>query len=84
MHARDEPCALTIRVVILEQQFSSLLIQRGLGIGVDEQALHREKDVAYSISRLPVFLERVHTNLACRRDIRMEDLGREPTYEGQL
>ena len=78
MHARNELCALTVAVVVLEQELAGLFVQCRLGVGIDEQALHREKDVTNPIGGLPVLLKRVHTNLAGRRDVGVEDLRGEP------
>ena len=78
VHTRDEPRALAIAIVVLQQQLARLLIQRRLRIWVDEQTLHSHKDVPNPIARLPVLLERVDTDLACGRDVGVKDLRREP------
>ena len=78
MHACDEPSALAIAIVVLQQQLARLLVQRRLRIRVDEQALHRHKDMPNPIARLPVLLERVHTYFAGSGDVGVKDLRREP------
>src|SRR6266404_8423499 len=79
MHARDQPCALAITLVVLLQQLPRLFVQRRVWIRVDEEALDGHEDVPDPIRRLPVLFERVHADLARARHIRMENLRREPT-----
>ena len=79
MNARDQLCSSTIVLVIFKQLLSSLLVERRLGVRVDEQALDRDEDVADAVRRLPVLLERVHANLTGRRHVRMENLADKPT-----
>ena len=80
MYARDQPRTLTIAIVVLQQQLPGLLVERRLRIGIDEKALHRDKDMSNPICRLPILLERVDTDLARCRDIRMEYFGGEPAW----
>ena len=80
MHAGYELRALAVAGVVLQEQLAGLLVERGFGVGVDEQPLAGDEDVADPVRRLPVLLERVHTDLARRRDVRMEYLRREPAW----
>ena len=79
MYTRDQPRTLTIAIVVLQQQLPGLLVERRLGIGINEKALHRDKDMSNPICRLPILLERVDTDLATLGHVRVEYLSREPT-----
>lgn len=80
MYARDQLRPRAIIIIIFQQQFSRLFIQRRFGIGKNEKAFHSYKDVADAVCRLPILLQRVDTYLPCRRDVRMEDFRCKPAY----
>ena len=71
-HAGHQLCAAAVGVVVLQEELPGLLIERGLGVRVDEQALDGDEDVRDAVRRLPVLLERVHTDLSRGRHIRVE------------
>lgn len=64
MYARYQLGATAVAAVVLEQQLARLLVQCRLGVGVDEQTFDGDQDVLDAVGRLPVLLERVHTDLA--------------------
>lgn len=78
MYARDQPRARTIVVVILQQQLSSFFVQCRFRVGVNQQTLDRDENMADAVLRLPVLLQRVDANLACRANVGVEDLRRKP------
>lgn len=78
MHTRDKTRSRAVRLVVLQQQFPSLLIERRFRVWVYKEALDRDENVRDAVRRLPVFLERVHANLACGGHVGMEDLRGEP------
>ena len=80
MDTRDELCATTIARIFLQQKSARLLVQRRLGIGVYKQAFDGDEDVSDSVLRLPILLQGVDADLAVRANVRMENLGCEPTY----
>jgi hypothetical protein len=80
MYSRDELCPRSVTFVVLQQFPARFLVQRALGIRIDQEALDGDEDMLDPICRLPVLLERVHTDLTGGRDVRVEDLGEHPTY----
>lgn len=70
----------TIVVVVLEQKLARLLVEGGLGIGHDEQALDGQEDVLDAQIGLPIAFERVHADLAFGGHVRVEDLGEEVAF----
>ena len=53
MYARDQPRTLTIAIVVLQQQLPGLLVERRLGIGIDEKAsdlMHDEYNATEPVS----------------------------------
>jgi hypothetical protein len=80
MDARNELCAFTIARIFLQKQPPRLLVQRRLGIGVDEQAFDSDEDMPDPVLRFPVLLQSVDANLAIGADVGMEDLRGEPAF----
>lgn len=78
MHARDELRSRAVVFVIFQQKLASLFVQSRLRIGIYEEALDRDKDVAYAVLRLPVLLQSVHTYFACWADVGVENLRGKP------
>jgi len=79
VHAGDEFRARAVTLVIFKEQLSGLFVQSRFGVGVDEQALDRHKDVGYAILGFPVLFERVDTDFTRGPNIRVKDLGGKPT-----
>ena len=63
--------------VVLQQQLAGLLVERGLGEGLNEQAAHDDQHVAQPHLGRPVALEHVYADLARLGHVRVEDLGQE-------
>lgn len=60
---------------VVEDELARLVVEGGLGVGVDEEAADDGEDVADAQVRLPVLLQRIHTDLPTRRrHIGMEHL----------
>jgi len=64
MNTGDELRPRTVTVVVLQQQLPSLLVQRRLRVRVNEQTFHGNEDMADSVGRLPILLQRVDTDFA--------------------
>ena len=85
MHTRYQLGTAAVTAVVFQQQFSRFLVEGGLWIRVDQETFDSDQDVLNPVRRLPVLLQGVDTDLARVRNIRVEDLGREPTwYKGRL
>lgn len=64
VHAGNQLGSITVVVVVIQQELSSFLIQSGFRVGVYKETFHGNKNMANAIARLPVFLQRIDTNLA--------------------
>lgn len=82
MHTCYKLRAGTVRVVVLQEELPCFLVEGTFGIGINEEAFDCHENVTDAIRRLPVLLQRVHTNLSRRRDVRVENLGCEPAFWG--
>jgi len=80
MNAGDKLCSIAVRRVVFQQQFAGLLVQGGLWIRVNEEALDSDQNMSDAVSRFPVFLERVHTNFTVGPHIWVKNLGGKPTF----
>lgn len=74
MDARYQPSTGTIILIVLQKNFTRLLIEGRFRVWVDKKALYSHKDVTNAIRRLPIFLQCIHADFTGSRDIRMKYL----------
>jgi hypothetical protein len=80
MNTCDEFRAIAVALVILQEQFTCLLVQSRLWVRINEEALDGDKNVTNSVCGFPVFLQSVDANLSITSNIGMEDLCCKPTW----